>query len=203
VIKERLVSLLDRKRLLWGGGLTAVILLLGWLLFSYGQAGIVAPISRWLWLMYHVLITTSQKNLWALILFVAAFNILLSLLAMSVRPPQQTVEEPVKGQTGAWLERLRLAGQSGFFGEELVGAVRNLLVRDMTIREHQTDDSAWQRIRRGQLPLSAAARELLGYGQSFEPSPELRGRRRGRTIITIMAEVAAYLESKSEVRDEQ
>jgi hypothetical protein len=202
MVRERLVPLLDKKRLLWGGGLTAVILLIGWLLFSYGQAGIVAPISRWLWLMYHVLLTTSQKNLWALILFVAAFNIVLSLLAMSYRPLKRTVAEPVKGQTEAWLEMLRMAGQSGFFGEELVGAARNLLVKDMTTREHQTTDVAWNRIRRGQLPLSAAARELLGYGQSFEPSPALRGRDRRHTIITIMGEVAAYLENKSEVEDE-
>jgi len=202
MIKDRFVPLLDRKRLLWGGGLTAVILLLGWLLVSYGQEGVVAPISRWLWFMYHVLITTSQKNLWALILFVAAFNIILSVMAMSYRPPRQHVEEPVKGQTGAWLERLRLAGQSGFFGEELVGAARNLLARDMTTSEHQTTDSAWRRIRQGQLPLSAKARELLGYGQSFEPSPALRGRNRGQTIITIMGEVADYLENKSEVKDE-
>jgi hypothetical protein len=97
---------------------------------------------------------------------------------------------------------LQMAGQSGFFGEQLLAAVRNLLVREMTISDHNTSDAAWQRIRRGQLPLSNDARELLGYGQSFEPGQALRGPQRKQTTLAIMAEIAAYLENKSEVKDE-
>jgi hypothetical protein len=193
---------LDKRLLLTAVAITAVTLLIGWLLYSYGQERIIAPLTGWIWLLYNILITTSQESLWSIILFVAAFNILLSLPYVAYRLPKREGQETLKGQVSGWLEMLQIAGQSGFFGEQLLGAVRNLLVREMTISDHDTSDAAWQRIRRGQLPLSSEARELLGYGQTFEPSQALRGSRRHKTILAIMNEVAAHLENKSEVKHE-
>jgi hypothetical protein len=199
---DRLRQSLDRNFLLMAAAVTAVALLVAWALYNYGQERIIAPLTEWVWLLYNLLITTSQESLWTIILFVAVFNILLSLPYIRYRLPKRGDNDRLKGQVGGWLEMLQMAGQSGFFGEQLLAAVRNLLVREMTISDHNTSDAAWQRIRRGQLPLSNDARELLGYGQSFEPGQALRGPQRKQTTLAIMAEIAAYLESKSEVKDE-
>ena len=189
-------------RLIWIGVAAAVILLIGWWLYANGQERLAAPLAARLWRIYNALQMLSQESLWGLLLFIALAKIVLILLRVGYAPPAPKLSPPLAGRVGGWLEMLRIAGQSGFLGERLIGAARALLVNELTIREHQTADDIWRRIRRGQLPLSAEARELLGHSHSFDPSPALRGSRRRQTTIAIMNEVAAYLENPNEVNDE-
>jgi hypothetical protein len=189
-------------RLIWIGVATAVILLIGWWLYVNGQERLAAPLAARLWRIYNALQMLSQESLWGMLLLIAMFKLVLILQRVGYSPPTPALSPPLIGRVGRWLEMLRVAGQSGFLGERLIGAARAMLVNELTIREHQTADDIWRRIRRGQLPLSAEARELLGHSHSFNPSPALRGLRRRQTVIAIMNEVAAYLENPNEVNDE-
>jgi hypothetical protein len=178
------------------------MLFIGWWLYAHGQERLIAPMADRLWRVYTVMQMLSQESLWGMLLFIAMVNAVRILMRIGYVAPDAKLSPPLVGRAGAWLEMLRVAGQPGFLGERLLGAARALLVSGLTIREQQTADDVWRRIRRGQLPLSAEARELLGHSQSFDPSPALRGSRRRQTTVTIMNEIAAYLENASEAKDE-
>jgi hypothetical protein len=195
-IIEQTRSSLYRKRLLWIGLLLSLFLLAGWFLYNHGQEKLLDPLAERLWRLYNLLQTISQESLWGALMVIAGFNVIYILLRVTYRPPPIELRPPLAGRVGGWLEMLRVAGLPGFLGERLVGAARRLLVNDLTTREHEAAEAAWQRIRRGQIPLSDEARELLGHGQSFIPSPALRGRNRRRTTLAVMREIASYLEKK-------
>jgi hypothetical protein len=186
------------RRLILIGLATAVMLLIGWWLYAHGQERLVAPLADRLWRIHTTLQMLSQESLWGMLLFIAMANVILILRRVGYAPPAPKLSPPLAGRVGAWLEMLRVAGQPGFLGEQLVGSARALLVKVLTAREHQTANDVWQRIRRGQLPLSAEARELLARSRSFTPSPALRGPRRRQTTIAVMNEIAAYLENTNE-----
>jgi len=195
-IIEQTRTSLYRKRLLWIGLLIAVLIFVGWFLYNHGQERLLDPLAERLWRLYNLGQTISQETLWGALMVIAGFNVIYLLMRVTYQGPAVDLRPPLAGRVGGWLEMLRVAGLPGFLGKRLVGAARTLLVNDLTTREHETAEAAWQRIRRGQIPLSDEARELLGHGQSFSPSPALRGRNRRRTTLAVMREIAAYLEKK-------
>ena len=196
---ERLQKSFYKRKLLWGGLIAAVILILGWLLYIYAQERFISPLADRLWLWYQILQTADQNSLWTTLIIIAALNIAAILLSIPMESPLREEAPPPTGRVGDWLNMLRISEQPGFVGEQLLATARNLIVEDIVSRENETNEAAWQRIRRGKLGLSEEARELVGYGQSIDPAA---GRRRRTNIVPVMEEVAAYLEQKNEVKNE-